>query len=214
MQEELRFKTFGLPKANPLERSVMFLLYAIIFGGSFIFIFAQNVLGAIACLFIGAFGTILFNYSTNGKFTIDEEKLQKNSYIGFSENGVSIGFNKDDREFRKWNNLKKIRINIHSFKGMIDDDDSENISEMDGIENNNISFEHFSDYKKVNFYIENEESFNDLISFLKNNIIPKLYKLKNIRDESIVIKKLEYNELQEFKKKYDINRYTDIIYFN
>ena len=64
------------------------------------------------------------------------------------------------------------------------------------------------------FYVETLKKFNLLSDYLEKIILPKLYQSKSIKNESIIISKLDYTELQKFKGKYNINRYTDFIHFN
>ncbi|MGG6231317.1 hypothetical protein [Tenacibaculum sp. SDUM215027] len=89
-----------------------------------------------------------------------------------------------------------------------------NIQHYHGYEFNFFEYELYGEKYKHKFYIEDRNSLKQIKKDIKELILPKLYSLKNIKRENILIGELEYKQLQEFKKKYDINRINDDIYFN
>ena len=83
-----------------------------------------------------------------------------------------------------------------------------------GYEVNFIEYEFEGIQKRHSFYIENKEKYLLLKKQFKTTILPIIYSYKNIINENILIDKLEYRELQEFKQEYDIKTVYDEIKFN
>ncbi|MCD0468649.1 hypothetical protein [Flavobacterium sp. JAS] len=194
--------------ANPTKSEQFLSLFLI----AFIFIpFSYGIFTSqgFYCLSLpfGFFGMMTFNHFTDYKFTT-LKIIQKNKFICFSEHEVEIW---EDEEYvsYNWNDLENIKINIIAFKGKWKDEDGK----YHGIENY-ISFAFQDVTHKHLFYIDTPKEFNLLWDYFEKIILPKLYVSKRIKDESIIIPLLDYTELQKFKTKYNINRYTDFIHFN
>ena len=134
--------------------------------------------------------------------------IQKNKSINFTDEAIEILENKITTTYN-WNELSEIEINIYSFKGKIHD------VEMfySGIENS-IKFVKNKMTYEYSFFIENANEYDLIEKHFKKIILPQLYQLKNIRNETILISKLDSTGLQKFKEEYNINRYTVEIYFN
>ena len=64
-----------------------------------------------------------------------------------------------------------------------------------------------------NFYIKNEWDFEKLVYVLKNDILPIVYSLQKVKYENIYFDKLNFNERQEFKEKYNISHYNGKIHY-
>lgn len=156
-------------------------------------------------------GVLIFNVLTDGKFTLSKI-IQKNKFISFNENEVTI---RENNEYisHNWDNLEAIELYIIAYKNKRKDEDSEDSGVYSGIENYVLfTFEKVT-YKHL-FYVEHQTDFNCLSDYFENIILPQLYQSKNIKNESIIISGLDYSALQKFKRKYNINRYTDFIHFN
>lgn len=137
-----------------------------------------------------------------------EDILRKKDTILFDENGFQIT-NLGVIKKYFWCDLSKIHINIISYKNKRrDEDDSYHGTE------NYISFVQENDLEHYNFFIDKPIQYNFISDFFENKILPTLYQNKTIVQESIIISKLDYTNLQRFKAKHNINRYTDFIYFN
>ncbi|KAF2510669.1 hypothetical protein EYY60_09135 [Flavobacterium zhairuonense] len=156
---------------------------------------------------LGFFGILTFNHFTDYKFTT-LQIIQKNKFISFDQNGLKILEN-DECDLYDWNQLENIEINLIAFKGKWKDEEGK----YNGIENH-IVFTFQNIIQKHRFYVEKPKEFNFLWDYFEKIILPKLYESKRIKNESIIISQLDYTELQKFKMKYNINRYTDFIYFN
>lgn len=158
-------------------------------------------------LLFGIIGIKFFNISTKNKFTYSKI-IQKNTSINFTNEAIEILENKIKTTYN-WSELSEIEINIYSFKGKTHDVDMF----YSGIENsikfikNKVTYEYL-------FFIENANEYDLTKEHFKKMILPQLYQLRNVKNESILISKLDYTELQKFKEEYNINRYTGEIYFN
>lgn len=153
------------------------------------------------------FISYLFEDVWNHKKT-PQDKLREKDTIAFSE----FGFEATDLgkiESFIWEDLHQIQINIISYKNKFRDEDSY----YNGKENY-ISFMQNGVSKNYNFFINKEFQYNFVSDFFENKILPKLYQNKSIIQESIIISKLDYTNLQRFKTKNNINRYTDFIHYN
>lgn len=137
-----------------------------------------------------------------------EDILRKKDSICFEEDGFQvIDLGQKNNYF--WKDLDKVNINIIAYKNKRrDEDDNYNGTE------NFISFNNKGILRHYNFFIDKPNQFNFLSDFFEIKILPKLYNNKSIMQESIIIAKLDYTKLQQFKAKYNINRYTDYIHFN
>jgi len=206
MNDKLIFSIAIHPNATKFEYFLSLFLVAFIFIPFTYGIFTQQ---GFYCwsLVIGLFGILAFNHFTDYKFTT-LKIIQKNKFISFSENEVIIWKN-EEYVLYDWNELENVEINLIAYKNKRKDEDNN----YDGIENyviftfNKISYKHL-------FYVEKPTEFNFLSNYFEKKILPKLYESKRIKNESIIITKLDYTELQNFKTKYNINRYTDFIHFN
>lgn len=193
-------------KATTLELTLFFFLVILIFVPFTYGIFAQKILYCLS-LPIGFFGLIIFNFFTEYKFTT-LKIIQQNKFICFNEHEVQFHEN-EKYEAYNWNEIKNIELNIIAHKNKREDEDTS----YQGIENY-VAFTFQDIAHKQLFYIETAAQFNFLTDYFKKTVLPKLYLNKNIKNESIIISKLDYTELQQFKAVYNINRYTDFIYFN
>lgn len=186
-------------------------LIAIIFTGfCFIpFVFGIFMQEFIYCwsLFIGLFGAAIFQNFTSFKVK-SGFLIQKNKSISFYENQIKITENNSSESYN-WENLQEIHINIIAYKNKHEDEDRY----FDGTENY-ITFTLNDEKKKVQFFVDKQKEFGFLSEFFERIILPKLYALKNIKQDSLIISTLDYTNLQRFKSKHNINRYTDFIYFN
>ncbi|QZK89321.1 hypothetical protein K5V07_01960 [Flavobacterium sp. CHNK8] len=206
MSENLIFPIVIHPTATKLENYLILFLVAFIFLPFTYGVFTQQ---GIYCwsLVIGFFGLMTFNYFSDYKFTT-LKIIQKDKFIDFSEQEVKIWENNKYDSY-DWNALKNIEIYLIAYKNKWDDDDSQ----YQGIENY-VSFTLNDETHKHLFYVHTSKEFNFLSDYFEKIILPNLYESKIIKDESVIITKLDYTELQRFKVKYDINRYTDYIHFN
>lgn len=137
-----------------------------------------------------------------------EDILRKKDFICFDDDGFSItNLGKIKKYF--WKDLKEIHINIIAYKNKRrDEDDNYNGKE------NYISFVQEDTSEHHNFFINKPIQYNFIADFFENKILPTLYQNKTIVQESVIISTLDYTNLQRFKAKHNINRYTDYIYFN
>ncbi|WPO79636.1 hypothetical protein [Flavobacterium sp. KACC 22761] len=206
MNDKITFPIVIDPIPTNKERFLGLLLIAFIF---IPFIYGVFTSQGVYCLSlpVGIFGIMTFHLFTDEKFTTSKI-IQRNKFISFDENGLEI-FENDESVFYHWNELEKIEINLIAFKGKWKDEDGR----YDGIENY-IAFAFQNVNLKYLFYVDKPKEFNFLWDYLEKIILPKLYESKIIKDESIIISQLDYAALQRFKTKYNINRYTDFIYFN
>lgn len=206
MNDKLTFSLVIHPNSTKPELFLSLFLMAFIFIPFGYGVFTSQGLYCLS-LPIGFFGVLTFNYFTNYKFTT-LKIIQKNKFIEFSENEMKVLAN-EEYVLYNWNELDTIELNLIAYKNKWRDEDSR----YDGIENY-ILFT-FQDviYKHL-FYVETLKDFNYLSDYFEKVILPKLYELKTIRNESVVISLLDFTELQKFKAKYNINRYTDFIHFN
>lgn len=206
MSENLIFPIVIHPTATKLENYLILFLVAFIFLPFTYGVFTQQLIYCWS-LVIGFFGLMTFNYFSDYKFTT-LKIIQKDKFIDFSGQGFKIWAN-DEYISYDWSTLKNIEVYLIAYKDKREDEDSH----YDGIENY-VSFTLNDETHKHLFYVHTSKEFNFLSDYFEKIILPNLYKSKIIKDESIVISKLDYTELQRFKVKYDINRYTDYIHFN
>lgn len=206
MYNKLIFPIVIHPNATKSEHFLRIFLVAFIFIPFTYGVFTQQVFYCLS-LIIGFFGILTFNYFTDYKFTT-LKIIQKNKFISFSQNEVEIWEN-EEYILYDWNELENVEINLIAYKNKRKDEDSN----YDGIENYVLFTFKEIIYKHL-FYVEKPKEFDFLSDYFEKIIVPKLYELKKIKNESIIISKLDYSELQKFKTKYNINRYTDYIYFN
>jgi hypothetical protein len=143
-----------------------------------------------------------------GKKDTPEDILRKKDSICFDEDGFQI-VDLGQKNNYLWKDLIQININIIAYKNKIRDEDDR----YHGTENF-ISFYNKGILEYYNFYIDKQNQFNFISDFFEFKILPTLYINKSIMQESIIIAKLDYTRLQQFKAKYNINRYTDYIHFN
>ena len=206
MENNFVFPIVKFPKATTSES---FCIIALV---SFIFIpFTYGVITGqpYFCLSlpIGVLGLFLFNHITNYKFTT-EKTIQKDNNIAFLDDKLSVSESEIVSEYI-WSELKDIELNIIAYKNKFEDEDKK----YSGNENyiqfklNDLDYKYF-------FYIEKSSEYEQLSNYLKDIILPDLYKMKNLKNESLIISKLDFSALQVFKKEYDINRYTDFIHYN
>lgn len=203
---KLRFPVVIHPKATKLEYGLFIFLIAFIF---IPFIYGVITSQAIYCwsLVLGILGIGTFNYFTDFKFT-DLKIIQKNKFINFNEEEIS--FEEDGNlKIYKWDELEEIEINVFAYKNKSYGEDSY----YSGMENN-VKFKKDSIEFEYLFYIEKVPQFNFIQDYFEKIVLPKLYALKNIKNETVIISELDYSKLQEFKREKSINRYTDQIYFN
>ena len=122
-----------------------------------------------------------------------------------------------NQEFELASNLRddeaELKDKIRELSQKWRDENDIDDGRYDGIENY-LLFTFKGVIYKYLFYVETLKKFNLLSDYLEKIILPKLYQSKSIKNESIIISKLDYTELQKFKGKYNINRYTDFIHFN
>ncbi|MBX9808721.1 MAG: hypothetical protein K2X95_13120 [Flavobacteriaceae bacterium] len=197
-------------KPTKLEQFLSLLLIAFIFIPFSYGIFTKQGLYCLS-LPLGFLGILTFNYFTDDKFTT-LKIIQKNKFISFSENEVKILEN-EEYILYDWNELENIEIKLIAYKNKWRDENDIDDGRYDGIENY-LLFTFKGVIYKYLFYVETLKKFNLLSDYLEKIILPKLYQSKSIKNESIIISKLDYTELQKFKGKYNINRYTDFIHFN
>ncbi|TDP01032.1 hypothetical protein [Flavobacterium sp. 245] len=206
MNDKLIFPIVIHPIPTKLERFLSSFLIAFIFIPFSYGVFTGQ---GVYCwsLPFGFFGMLTFNHFTDYKFTT-LKIIQKNKFISFDENGLKI-LQDDECFVYDWNQLENIKINLIAFKGKWKDEDGK----YDGIENYIVfTFENIR--QKHLFYLDTPKEFNCLWDCFENIILPKLYESKRIKNENRIIAQLKYAELQRFKTKYNINRYTDFVYFN
>ncbi|PIF30334.1 hypothetical protein CLU81_0752 [Flavobacterium sp. 9] len=206
MNDKLTFPLVIHANPTKLERFLSLFLIAFIFLPFSYGVFTAQGFYCLSLPF-GFFGMLTFNHFTDYKFTT-LKIIQKNKFICFTENEVEI-WEDEESVLYNWNDLENIKINIIAFNGKWKDEDGK----YHGIENY-ISFAFQGVTHKYLFYIDTSKEFNFLWDYFEKIILPKLYLSKRIKDESIIIPLLDYTELQKFKAKYNINRYTDFIYFN
>ncbi len=206
MNDSLIFPIVIHPEVTKLDKFWLLLLVSSIF---IPFIYGLVTSDIIYCLslVIGIFGIIVFNSLTDSKFTVST-MVQKNKLVRFSIEELKI-LDNENTTVLHWNELENIEINLIAYKNKF----QRKGVYYAGIENyilftfNEVNYEYL-------FYIGNQDEFNRLSIFFENIILPKLYGGKRIKNENIIITKLEYDELGRFKAKYDINRHTDFIHFN
>jgi len=203
----IEFKIVEIQKPTKSENSIINTIYVILFGGVTFGIIIGNLWLSLGSFIVGILGLAVFNMFTEDRFQ-SRTAFKNNDYISFSENGIII-----NNISYKWNDLSDIIINVNTFKGMVHYIGSSK-SRYRGVENNNIKFKCVGVDKEIDFFISDEESYDELRKLLNEIILHKLYLNKTLLNESVIISKLDYDELQTFKKKYDINRYTDFIYYN
>jgi len=206
MSDKLTFPIVIHPNPTKTERILSLLLVAFIFIPFSYGVFTSQGFYCLSLPF-GIFGILTYNHFTDYKFT-SSKAIQKNKFIHFNENEVKI-WEDEEYVFYNWDDLENIEINIIAFEGKWKDDDGR----YDGIENY-ISFTAQGINHKHLFYVHTPKEFNFLWDYFEKIILPKLYVSKRIKDESVIIPFLDYTELQKFKAKYNINRYTDFIHFN
>ena len=206
MNDNLIFPIVIHPNATKFEHFLILFLVAFIFIPFIYGVFTQQ---GIYCwsLVLGFLGMLAFNYFTDYKFTT-LRIIQKDKSIDFSEKGVNI-YQNGEFALYSWNELENIEINLIAYKNKWRDEDSQ----YQGIENY-VLFTFQDIIHKHLFYVHTSEEFNFLSDYFEKIILPKLYETKRIKSESIIISKLDYTELQKFKTKYNINRYTDYVHFN
>ncbi|HFG0566973.1 TPA: hypothetical protein ACGFUW_002764, partial [Flavobacterium psychrophilum] len=206
MDSNLHFPIVINPIPTKTEVSIKLSIIALLFGP-----FAYGVLTqqGIYCLSfpIIIFGLFIFNYLTGGKY-VPLNPIQKDKSIEFDDFGLIVIDNEMQCSY-KWTEIQEIEINLIAYKNKRRDEDSS----YDGTENH-IKFSYQNIIHKYLFYLETPKEYNYLSDYLEKTVLSKLYELKNIKDESIIISKLNYSELQKFKSKHNINRYTDFIHFN
>lgn len=152
---------------------------------------------------------LLFNLLTNRKFDILSVIDNSKEYIEFN----SQGFKYSGRTIN-WENLKNIKISIECYKGKYEYRSSHLRRRYFGYEKNYIEYELNENKNKHFFYIKDKATYLLLLEYFKSTILPTIYNFKNIKNENILINKLEYKELQKFKQKYDIKAVYDNIVFN
>lgn len=203
----IEFKVLEIQQPSKSENSIINTIYIILFGCTAFGIIIGELWFSFGSFLLGILGLAAFNMFTEGKYEVSKA-FKNNDYISFSENEIRI----NDDSFN-WNDLNNIIINVNTYKGMIHYIGSSQ-SRYRGIENNNIKFKTIDIDKEIDFFISDEESYYELRTLLNEIVLHKLYINKTLLNESIMIPKLEYTELQIFKKKYDINRYTDFVHYN
>lgn len=192
------------------EKFLIWFLVAFIFVPFTYGVFNMQVLYCLSLPF-GFLGLLTFNHFTDYKFTT-LKIIQKDKYIGFNENEIKIWIN-EELDFYNWNEIEKIEINLIAYKNKWRNENDFDDGKYEGIENY-LLFTFKGVVYKYLFYIETSRQFNFLSDYLEKIILPKLYESKSIKNESVIISRLDFTELQKFKAKYNINRYTDFIYFN
>lgn len=206
MEIKLIFPLVIHPNQTKNEKILILFLISFIFIPFAYGIFVQKILYCLS-LPIGLIGLLAFNYFTKYKFTT-LKIIQKEKFVEFTNNELKI-YENNDRILYNWNELESIEINLISYKNKRKDEDWN----FNGIENY-ISFIFNNSMYKYFFYINTSKEYNNLSEYFKKNILLKLYELKNIKTENIIISNLDYPELQEFKIKYNINRFTDFIHYD
>ena len=170
---------------------------------------------AVISLTLVGVGIAIFN-----NFRTEDSDLQDDSQISVprtddfnvTQDEVKILEN-EEYILYDWNELENIEIKLIAYKNKWRDENDIDDGRYDGIENY-LLFTFKGVIYKYLFYVETLKKFNLLSDYLEKIILPKLYQSKSIKNESIIISKLDYTELQKFKGKYNINRYTDFIHFN
>ncbi|WP_166921513.1 hypothetical protein [Flavobacterium poyangense] len=194
------------PKATKLEQSLFVFLVLVVFVPFAYGVMAGEVIYCSSLVF-GIFGIATYNYFTDFKFTISKI-VQKRKFVVFTEDEILLEEEEKTVAY-KWCELEQIEINIFAYKNKRRTSDSH----YKGLENS-IKFKKDTIEYEYLFYIEEEIQFNLVQDFFKKGVLPGLYALKNIKNETIFISELNYERLQEFKREKSINRYTDQIYFN
>jgi hypothetical protein len=202
----LQFPIVIFKPATKKEKIVGLILASVLFGPFIYGLIAENYK---FCLSIPIVIIVAaFFEDPYGKKDTPEDILRKKDTVCFNENGFQITDLRVIEEYF-WKDLTKIHINIIAYKNKRrDEDDYYNGNE------NFISFDNKGIVEHYNFYIDKPNQFNFVSDFFENIILPKLYTNKSIMQESVIIAKLNYTKLQQFKAKYNINRYTDYIHFN
>ncbi|ENA1795617.1 hypothetical protein ABF176_002464 [Flavobacterium psychrophilum] len=206
MDSNLHFPIVINPIPTKNEIRIKLSIIALLFGPFVYGVFTQQ---GVYCLSfpIIIFGLFVFHYFTDGKY-VPLNPIQKDKSIKFDNFGFIVEYNEIECSY-KWAEMEEIEINFFAYKGKRRDEDSN----YDGTENciqfslQNVICKHF-------FYVDTLREYNFLSVYFEKKILPKLYETKKIKDERIIISKLNYSELQKFKSKHNINRYTDFIHFN
>ena len=195
-----------MSKKEKIGGIILVLLYSIIGG---LFFIKDDPVFPFFIIFGLFFFILLFNVLTNGKFDILSTIKNSKKYIEFNDIGLNYS-----GKIIEWKKLKKIKISLKCYKGKRKPGYGEHRGNYYGYEVNYIEYEFKGTKKKHFFYIENREKYLLLKNHFKTTVLPIIYRFKNIRNENILVEKLEYKELQEFKKMYDIKAVYDEIIFN
>ena len=175
-----KFKKINIAESTPSENNFINIISVIIIGGSIVGILSGYLMVMFISMVVGAISIFIFNKITNGKFQVNNA-ISNNEFISFTEELLII-----NNEELKWIELKHIKINIVTYKGMLRSrgiDMGDTSTYYDGIEYNHIEFEKSGESQRVDFFIENKESFDFLNAFFSKKL-PKLCPIKNIKYES------------------------------
>lgn len=217
LENMVKLKIIDFDSANGKESIGKIILLILFFSSFFSFFLKDKTLSIILFSFLTLY-MIIFNLISNRKFDIHHKIHTSNNYLELDENGLTIREN-----LIEWKNLKDIKISVKVHKGMNNIHHIKTVGKVRlagnrihyyGYEFNFFEYNLYGKNYKHKFYIENESSLIHIKKDIKELILPKLYSLKNIKRENILIEKLEYRDLQSFKKKYNINRVNDDIHFN
>ncbi len=203
IMEKFKFNILYFPESTPKENNITGILLVVIFGGVFIGLLLNSLLFSFLSLVVGAVGMLFFNVATDGKFQLDN--IISDDFISFTEDGIELYDNT-----LLWKDLKDVKINILNYKGM---PYNSGRSRYRGVEENYVEYKKLEEKQRIDFFIESEEEYDFLKTLFIEKVLPILYDLKNVKHESFIIPELEYNDLQVFKRKHGIDRYTDFIYF-
>lgn len=220
----MRFRVIEFPKPNTWEK-VSGLISVIIFVACAISFLYEKMTLTIFLFFLLIIYIIIFNVFTKNKFEPYNIVKRSEKYIEFNENGFTI-----NGKTIKWNDARDIEISIKCYKDKVSRNKDirntylkttpikshrlTNNTTYKGYELNFIELKSKEEKREFCFLIENEEDYEQIKDYFKSTILPKLYRLKNIKFENILIQNYEFRELREFKEKYGIRGFYDEIQFD